>query len=143
VSTDEDSEEENEEEEEEGEEGEKEDKPEGEVAEKEVGDGEEQDQAKVKEQGKKKKKGSVTSGGEKQLRNQFNFSERASQTLNNPCRVRRNHRERGAVTRGRGFMKCDTNLFLLGNCVLCLYRIEKQPPSLLLEWTSLLQPIRY
>lgn len=32
--------------------------------------------------------GKKTSGGEKRLRNQFNFSERASQTLNNPYRVR-------------------------------------------------------
>ena len=28
-----------------------------------------------------------SAGGEKRLRNQFNFSERASQTLNNPYRV--------------------------------------------------------
>lgn len=37
--------------------------------------------------GQEKKKTSIASGGEQQLRNQFNFSERASQTLNNPCRV--------------------------------------------------------
>ena len=76
--------EEEEEEEEEGEEAEKEEGAEGEEGE---GGGEEQEQAKKQEQGKKKKKGSISTGGEKQLRNQFNFSERASQTLNNPCRV--------------------------------------------------------
>ncbi len=82
TSADEDSDEEDEEEEEEEEEGEKEEAAEGE--EKEAED--EQEQAKTKES-KKKKKGSDTASGEKQLRNQFNFSERASQTLNNPSRV--------------------------------------------------------
>lgn len=47
---------------------------EGEVA--EEGGEEEAEQAKKK-----------VAGGEKRLRNQFNFSERASQTLNNPFRV--------------------------------------------------------
>ena len=101
LSADEGSEEENDEEEEDGEDGEKEeDKPEGELEEKEGREGgEEQEQLKVKDQGKKKKKGSVSTGGEKQLRNQFNFSERASQTLNNPCRVRRHHKGRGLMRR--------------------------------------------
>ena len=31
---------------------------------------------------------SATTGKTKKLTNQFNFSERASQTYNNPCRVR-------------------------------------------------------
>lgn len=35
----------------------------------------------------KPKKAAATGGKPKKLTNQFNFSERASQTYNNPCRV--------------------------------------------------------
>ena len=51
-----------------------------------VGDNEEEGEETSNEQTAEKKKGS----SEKQLRNQFNFSERASQTLNNPFRVGHN-----------------------------------------------------
>lgn len=40
------------------------------------------------EEEEKPKKGKAVTGGKpKKLTNQFNFSERASQTYNNPCRV--------------------------------------------------------
>ena len=44
-------------------------------------------EGKEEEEGGKQKEEHKKTRGEKQLRNQFNFSERASQTLNNPCRV--------------------------------------------------------
>lgn len=50
----------------------------------EEGSDKDEDRQDDAEQQIKKKK---MTGGEKQLRNQFNFSERASQTLNNPYRV--------------------------------------------------------
>jgi dynein intermediate chain 1 len=39
------------------------------------------------EEEEKPKKVAATGGKPKKLTNQFNFSERASQTYNNPCRV--------------------------------------------------------
>ena len=61
-------------------------------------EGEEEEKGEEGEAKEKKK-------GEKQLRNQFNFSERASQTLNNPFRVRCCEGERVCV-RGRGVRVC-------------------------------------
>lgn len=51
------------------------------------GEGEEGEETQKDEEMMEQLKKKGTSGGEKRLRNQFNFSERASQTLNNPCRV--------------------------------------------------------
>ena len=48
---------------------------------------EEEEEEEEEEGGKQTEEHKKKKGGEKQLRNQFNFSERASQTLNNPCRV--------------------------------------------------------
>jgi len=48
---------------------------------------EEEEEEGEEEGGKQKEEHKKKTHGEKQLRNQFNFSERASQTLNNPCRV--------------------------------------------------------
>ena len=47
----------------------------------------EQEEGGQRQEPTKKKRMSVSATGEQQLRNQFNYSERASQTLNNPCRV--------------------------------------------------------
>lgn len=50
-------------------------------------EGEGQEEGDRKESGDQQTKKKKVGGGEKRLRNQFNFSERASQTLNNPYRV--------------------------------------------------------
>ena len=79
--------------------------------------------------------------GEKQLRNQFNFSERASQTLNNPFRV--SSREgvggegvRGEGVRGEGVRGGGDDIFS------CLCRTVVLPQSHPLELTSLPLPTR-
>ena len=90
-------------------------------------EGEEEEKGEEGEAREKKK-------GEKQLRNQFNFSERASQTLNNPFRVRCCEGERVCV-RGRGVRVCD------GKSP-CPYRTVVLPQSHLPELTSLPLPIR-
>ena len=62
-----------------------------EVQEEEVAEeeGKEEEEVKhVEEQVQKRRTSLATGSGEQRLHNQFNFSERASQTLNNPCRVR-------------------------------------------------------
>ncbi len=60
------------------------DKQEGDVASSDEGSGDEED---TTEQDENDENPAKAKSGEKRLRNQFNFSERASQTLNNPYRV--------------------------------------------------------
>ena len=91
-------------------------------------EGEEEEKGEEREAREKKK-------GEKQLRNQFNFSERASQTLNNPFRV-------GSCEGGGCVCGCKMEVRVCDGTFPCPCRTVVLPQSHLPELTSPPLPIR-